>query len=324
MGMPVKAGREYWQGVLVAGGSTVIPRWTLDPRPGVGECTIGGPGGRSRGNAGPAAEPGATLLAAHAVVLAALAGEREVMTGYVAGRVAGRCRAADHRARPVAGARARGGPGRAELLRPRGGPGRRSAARAGSGRAVVRDRVRPARRRRGRAVPLRVGIVDHGGGQSLRLRYRTDVLDADAAARIAGYHLAALRYRRRPRRRPPRQTCCPTEERRLPAGGARRARAGSCPIGASTSCSRSGFGAHPDAVAAVHGAREWTYAELNARANRIARALLARGLRRGGRGGGGHRAQPGLDGRGDRRSSRPAGCTCRSSRTSRPTGSRAR
>ncbi len=39
---------------------------------------------------------------------------------------------------------------------------------------------------------LRVGVVDDGGGPALRLRYRTDVLDADAAARIAGYHLTAL------------------------------------------------------------------------------------------------------------------------------------
>ena len=40
--------------------------------------------------------------------------------------------------------------------------------------------------------------------------------------------------------------------------------------------------AHPDAIAAIRGDRQWTYAELNARANRLARALLARGLRREG------------------------------------------
>src|SRR5262249_15092223 len=40
--------------------------------------------------------------------------------------------------------------------------------------------------------------------------------------------------------------------------------------------------AHPAALAASHGGRHWTYAELNARANRLARALLARGLRREG------------------------------------------
>jgi amino acid adenylation domain-containing protein len=36
---------------------------------------------------------------------------------------------------------------------------------------------------------------------------------------------------------------------------------------------------HPDVVAAVYGDRRWTYRELNARANRLGRALLARGLR---------------------------------------------
>src|SRR5438128_7652755 len=40
--------------------------------------------------------------------------------------------------------------------------------------------------------------------------------------------------------------------------------------------------ARPDAIAAVHGSRQLTYGELNARANRLARALLARGLTREG------------------------------------------
>src|SRR5512143_3385461 len=35
--------------------------------------------------------------------------------------------------------------------------------------------------------------------------------------------------------------------------------------------------ARPDALAAVHGARQLTYGELNARANRLAFALLERG-----------------------------------------------
>ncbi|MEW6302605.1 MAG: non-ribosomal peptide synthetase [Verrucomicrobiota bacterium] len=40
--------------------------------------------------------------------------------------------------------------------------------------------------------------------------------------------------------------------------------------------------ARPDAVAALHGPRQLTYGELNARANQVARALLARGLAREG------------------------------------------
>ena len=40
--------------------------------------------------------------------------------------------------------------------------------------------------------------------------------------------------------------------------------------------------ARPDTIAALHGSRQLTYGELNARANRVARALLARGLAREG------------------------------------------
>src|SRR5216117_4041739 len=40
--------------------------------------------------------------------------------------------------------------------------------------------------------------------------------------------------------------------------------------------------ARPDAIAAVHGSRQLTYGEVNARANEVARALLARGLAREG------------------------------------------
>src|SRR5213592_4400487 len=40
--------------------------------------------------------------------------------------------------------------------------------------------------------------------------------------------------------------------------------------------------ARPDTIAALHGSRQLTYGELNARANRVARALLARGLPREG------------------------------------------
>jgi hypothetical protein len=40
MGIPAEAGREFWREVLVAGGSTAIPRWTSVPRPGVGEYGV--------------------------------------------------------------------------------------------------------------------------------------------------------------------------------------------------------------------------------------------------------------------------------------------
>ena len=34
----VDSDREFWHGVLTGGGFTPIPRWTLDPVPGVAVC----------------------------------------------------------------------------------------------------------------------------------------------------------------------------------------------------------------------------------------------------------------------------------------------
>ena len=127
------------------------------------------------------------------------------------------------------------------------------------------------------------GVSRRGGRLALRLRYRTDVLDADCAARIAGYHLTALALiAADPDAEHGRQSLLSAEELAASSSKGSPGRAGSCRTAGSTSCSSSGCAAHPDAVAAVHGDRQWTYRELNARANRLARALLARGLRREG------------------------------------------
>ena len=81
------AGREFWRGVLVAGGSTAIPRWSLDPEIGTAEHEAKIPDDLIATVRRLADELGVTassvLLAAHAKVLAALSGEREVATGYV-------------------------------------------------------------------------------------------------------------------------------------------------------------------------------------------------------------------------------------------------
>src|SRR5262249_19601948 len=86
-----KRGREFWRGVLLAGGSTALPRWTLDPVPGVGEHEARIPeelvAALRRLANGLAVPLSSVLLTAHARVLGALSGEREVWTGYaVAGR----------------------------------------------------------------------------------------------------------------------------------------------------------------------------------------------------------------------------------------------
>jgi hypothetical protein len=88
MKMLSDAGRDYWRGVLVGGGSTMIPRWTMDPTPGIAGHEMLVPGDLLPALRQRAAELGvplsSVLLAAHAKVLAALTGESEVVTGYLA------------------------------------------------------------------------------------------------------------------------------------------------------------------------------------------------------------------------------------------------
>src|SRR5947207_12063955 len=93
-----ESGREFWRGVLLAGGFTALPRWTLEPVPGVGEHERRIPDelvAALRRLADELAVPlSSVLLTAHAKVLAALSGEREVSTGYavVEGRAPLLCR----------------------------------------------------------------------------------------------------------------------------------------------------------------------------------------------------------------------------------------
>src|SRR3989440_4358869 len=81
-------GREFWRGVLLAGGFTALPRWTLNPLPGVGEHEATIPDelmAALRRLANELAVPlSSVLLTSHAKVLGALSGEREVATGYAA------------------------------------------------------------------------------------------------------------------------------------------------------------------------------------------------------------------------------------------------
>src|ERR1041384_3979137 len=73
-------GREFWSGVLLAGGFTAVPRWTLDPRAGVAEfeTQIGDQLLTAlRRLADELVAPlSSVLLTAHAKVLGALSGER--------------------------------------------------------------------------------------------------------------------------------------------------------------------------------------------------------------------------------------------------------
>src|SRR2546428_12434279 len=94
-------------------------------------------------------------------------------------------------------------------------------------------------------------------GLVLRLRYRTDVLDADCAARIAGYHLTALALSAAdPDAEHARQSLLSAEELHFQInalGGPRR----KLPDGRVHELFEERVRAHPDAIAAVHGNRQW-------------------------------------------------------------------
>ena len=308
-----EAARQYWRGVLEAGGFTAIPRWTRGTAPGVGiaagigtapgvgiaagigtapgvashEATV--PGDltavlRQRG-----AELGvplsSVLLAAHARVVGALSGEADIVTGY--------------------------------LATPRGRPlPCRLAADASSWRALLHDTHRrewellsyqdfPVDELRGELglagpsfqtvfdpagddgkltgeVVLRVGISPDRSRLVLRLKYRTEAMDTGCAARIAGYYLTALALIAADlEAEPGRQSLLSAEELRFQLEGL-AGRHRELPDRRAHELFEQRVKARPDAVAAVQGDRHWTYAELNARANRLARALQARGLRREG------------------------------------------
>ena len=196
----LQAGREFWRGVLVAGGFTAIPRWTLDPAPGVAEHEATIPDdlvAALRRLADELAVPlSSVLLAAHAKVLAALSGEREVVTGYVAGD-GGRplpCRLTTEpdswRALLLDAHRVE-----SELLSHKDFPVddlRRELGLTGPSFETVFDPTGERRPISPRAPCCGSASRARDGQLVLRLRYRTDVLDADCAARIAGYHLTAL------------------------------------------------------------------------------------------------------------------------------------
>jgi amino acid adenylation domain-containing protein len=286
---PAEPDGEFWQRVLLAGGFTAIPRWTLDPVAGIAEHRATIPddvAAAARRLADELDVPlSSVLLAAHAKVLAALSGEREVTTGYAAleGGPSLPCRLTTEpgswRALVLDAHRAE-----SELLSHRYFPVdelRRELGLtetpfetvfdpAGAGGDLAADTV------------LRLGVSRSQGRLAARLRYRTDALDAACAARIAGYHLAALGLIAAD------PDADHSHESLLSAGelhfqleglaGPRR----ELPDRRFHELFEQRVRAHPDAVAAVQGDRRWTYRELNERANRLGRALLARGLRREG------------------------------------------
>jgi amino acid adenylation domain-containing protein len=280
---------QYWNRELAGGGATTIPRWTLTAQAGVAEHDVPIPDGLVCGlhrlADDLAVTPSSILLAVHAKVLAALSGDREVVTGYMAGEGS-----------PPFPCRLilQPGPWRSVLWAARRAESEVLAHMDLAGDDVSRDRgrlrplfetaVQPTGEVHGLpdGLALGVGVVRQDGRVILRLRYRADVLDEHAAARVAGYHLTALSLiAADPGAAHEGQSLLSPDEidvqtQRL-AGPQRE-----LPDRRLHELFEQQVQAHPDAVAAVHGERQWTYRELNARANRLAWALLSKGLPREG------------------------------------------
>ena len=280
--------REFWRGVLQAGGRTAIPRWASRPVPGTASCAAAIPADLATTLCGLAAELtvplSSAVLAAHAKVLAALTGEQQVTAGYSTGPggpvlpcllAAG---PGSWRSLLLAASRSETallahkdfdlaalsreldltGPRFETALDPAGGDGE-----------VTEDTVLFASLQQGR-----------DGGLVLRLRYRTDVLDSGSAARIARYHLTALSLLAKdPDADHDRQTLLSEDERRYQLEGLDGPRR-DLPDRRVHELFERQVAVRPEAIAVTYRDQAWTYAELNARANRLGRALLARGLRR--------------------------------------------
>ncbi|KOT88736.1 thioester reductase [Streptomyces sp. NRRL F-5755] len=227
---------------------------------------------------------GAVLLAAHAKVLSALTGETDVLTGRAAPGDGGAhrpCRVpvadgdweqlvlAAHRAADGAA-----GPGDTEqryevvcdlsTLGDTAGP-------AGPELKDLADA--------GTHLVLRVAF---GGtpenGLHLRLDGRADVVDLPYAERIAGYHVAALEHLAAdPKAAHHRQSLLSADELAYQIDGL----AGPerpVPDRRVHELFEERVRQHPGRTAAEHDGASWTYDELNRRANRVAHALLHRGL----------------------------------------------
>jgi amino acid adenylation domain-containing protein len=284
--------RAFWRGMLAGGGLTAIPRWTLDPRPGLGEHHEDLPedllGSLRQLADGLGTSVDAVLLTAHARVLATLAGEREVVTGYAAARGGGPlpCRLTIEPGswRDLLTAVGRlEGELRSHLQDDGHGVDLDGICRELDLRGPMFETVLVPRDAPGEpadSTVLQLSVSNAAGGARLRLRYRTDALDAPAAARIAGYHVTALAAMAADPDAEHARACllAPGELRFQleDLAGPRR----ELPDLRVHELLEQRAESAPDTVAAVQGQDRLTYRELNARANRLGRALLARGLER--------------------------------------------
>src|SRR5215475_12469068 len=265
--------REFWFSALAAGGLTAVPRWTVNAMPGIAEHVTTIPGRHLavfRELADELDIPlGSLLLAAHAKVIAALSGQplHCVLT----------TEAATWRGLLLDSHRAF-----TDLMRHVDYPVNDLMRELNVSAALFDTVFDPTGADTDPAdgTVLRVSVAPRGDELALRLRYRTDVLDTDSAERVAGYYLTALEQMvTDPDAEHGRQSLIGAEEYHFQLDGLAGPRR-ELPDRRVHELFEARVREHPESIAAVHGDVQWTYRELNSRANRVARALLAEGLRR--------------------------------------------
>ncbi|MEU4097091.1 amino acid adenylation domain-containing protein [Streptomyces sp. NPDC026673] len=285
MDMYAHTGRRFWHSMVTTGGFTSIPRWTCRSSPPGSDVhreplpdTLVAAVRRLAYRLG--VPMGAMVLAAHAKVLAALSGEAEVITGHATasgGVLPCRLSAAAPTWRGLLLAAHRV---QAQVLAFQDFPVDELSRELGVSGPLFETVCDPGGvgGEPDGATVLRVGLRPHDGRLALEVRYRTEVLDEEAAARIAGYHLTALTLitadvdaeHARQSLLAPDEACLQLDAM---AGPRRR-----LPDRRFHELFEERAARHPHEVAAVHAGQRWTYGELNARANRLAHTLLAGGL----------------------------------------------
>ncbi|MEJ8277544.1 non-ribosomal peptide synthetase [Pseudonocardia spirodelae] len=286
--------RDHWAAVLRSGGATPAPAWTTSPRPGTAVHREPLPRDAVTALAAvTGTEPGAVLLAAHAAVLAALSGDAEVTAGVPAGAGGPPLPVGLDTARTwsalvgaaadaLAALRAHPAPDLHALARELGtavpsfgtvlDPGADLRGEEIGPGAVARTGARGADAPAGPALHL------SAAGSTLRLTHRLDRLDGAAAARIAGYHVTALRLAAADPDAPVRPSALVGAQERAAQLGDLAGRARDLPDRRVHELLADRAVVAPDEVVAEHAGRTLTRHELEDRAGRVARTLLDGGL----------------------------------------------
>ena len=280
--------QQYWRRVLTSEEFTAMPRWTLNPVKGIDKKVTTINGDLVAALRRLADELGVSfnsiLLAAHAKVLTVLSGEQVVATGYVAleGGQPLPCRLMTvaetwrkllldtHQAET-------------DLLFHKDFLVDDLVQELGITDPLFETVFDPTGNNHelsdlDKDTVLAIGISQRDDQLQLHFHYRTEMFDADCAARMAGYHVTALELMAADvDAEHERQSLLSADELHFLIEGLAGPKR-ELPDQRFHELFEQRVETHPDMVAAVYGEQEWTYRELNARANKIGRALLARGL----------------------------------------------